>query len=226
MVLVGEYGFGIAVKVIFDLALPAKVDDDGDTGLNSCDETIVDPPETAKLEGLAIVTIEGIWDLLTEIATELFGIETAALRTRDGIPFNGETDLPELGFDFNSVGDSVVGTADEDNGEIVVVVVGVVGDDKELKNAARAALFWLEITVDDFSSFSDFVPELLLWLETLDANLVDLSDLLVQSCFWPEQSADFSDFSNLALEPALCFEACDVELTGNTAGSDLKSTDL
>lgn len=212
----------MAVNVILDLVLPDVVDADGETGLNSWDETRVEPPDTAKLEGLATVTIEGICDFPIEVATELLGIETAPLRTRDGIPLNGDTALPELDFDFNSVGDSVVGTDDNDNGETVVVVVGVVGDDKELKNAARAALFWLDIFVDDFSSLSDFDPELLFWLEVPDVDLLDLSDL----CFWLDPSADFSNFSNLALEPDLCLEACDEELTGNTAGSDLNSTDL
>lgn len=97
--------------------------------------------------------------LLAEVATELYGIETAELLTRAGIPLNGDTALPEDVFDLVSVGDSVVGTRVDNNGD--VVVVGEVGDDKELKNAALAALFWVE-TSDGDLSFSD-LPEVLLF---------------------------------------------------------------
>ena len=180
----GEYGLGIAVNAVFDLELDeAEGIEDGDAGLNFWDDTTEDPPETGKLEGLLTLTTEGIWDLVTDVATELYGIETAELRTRDGIPRKGDTAVPEDVFDLASVGESVLGIP-TDNGDVDdVVVVGVVGDDKELKNAALAALFWLDISV-----------------------------------------AVLKDFSDLLLEPVLCFEEWDVELMGNMAGSDLKST--
>lgn len=201
-------------------------DEEGDAGLNFWEETTVEPPDTAKLEGLAREPTEGICDLLTEVATELYGIETAELRTRDGTPRNGETDLSDEVFDLTSVGESVVRTGEWDNGE-TVLVVGVVGDDNELKNAALAALFWLDISDNDLSAFSDLDPELLFWLDISNANLSDLSEAPTLPPFWLDESKDdFSALSDLELDPDFCFKDCDTELTGNMAGSDLNSTDL
>lgn len=137
MDLVGEYGFGMAVKVVLGFEpVDCSEDLDGDAGLNFCDDTTDDDVDTGRLDGL------GTCDCVTDVLYELGGNVTAELRTRDGIPRDGDAPglaegWPELAAP--SVGESVT------RGEVMVrgeeEVVGVGGEERELKNAARAALF-------------------------------------------------------------------------------------
>lgn len=131
----------MAVNVVRGRLDDEDVELDGDAGLNFWLET-TDEPDTGKLEGLltsVLVTEELACTrgCVTAVLIELEGIVTAELRTKVGMPRKGEAG--EI-FALPSVGESM-------DSDVVPVlmgdehVVGVDGDDSELKNAALAALF-------------------------------------------------------------------------------------
>lgn len=134
----------MAVNVVRGRLDDDDVELDGDAGLNFWLET-TDEPDTGKLEGLLtnVLAIEEpacTRGCVTAVLIELDGIVTAELRTKVGMPRNGEP--PEAGeiLALPSVGESM-------DSDVVPVlmgdehVVGVDGDDSELKNAALAAIF-------------------------------------------------------------------------------------